>query len=46
MREYFNNEKKQARTLSILAAIFGNTTYPTGEANFGLLASGLLTPPK
>jgi class 3 adenylate cyclase len=47
MRKYFEEEKKKAETLSTwIASIFSNTTYPTGVNNLGMLASGLMIPPK
>jgi len=47
MRKYFEEEKKKTETLAtIIASIFSNKTYPTGVNNLGLLASGLMIPPK
>ncbi len=47
MREYFEEEKKRAETLSaLLNSFFSNKTYPTGANSLGLLAAGLMNPPK
>ena len=47
MRNYFEEEKKKAETLPTwLASVFSNTTYPTGINSLGMLASGMMIPPK
>lgn len=47
MRKYFEEEKKKAETVAtLLASLFSNTTHPTGVNNLGLLAAGLMMPPK
>lgn len=47
MRKYFEDEKKKAETLSSLFASFlSNKIHPTSANNLGMLASGLMIPPK
>lgn len=47
MRKYFEEEKKKAETLSkLFESIFSKNPYPTGVNNLGLLAQGMMIPPK
>lgn len=47
IREYLDREKKSAEGLNALvAALFSNPTYPTGQGGLGLLNLELMIPPK